>query len=184
MNMRFIDYLLMSVILVLTVFVMTYLILKLRKPKGREVPSNSKRIYAFILDHLPIALIMFFVFIIRFYSSKAFGEEFKEYFNNQIEKGGGAFVQDMQFFFMKIVVIAYFTSGVGEILFSRGLGKKWMDLKVVSKNQSILARVLRWVLKPLALILFPVSIVLSFTTSRRQQLHERLSGTWLEEFPT
>lgn len=179
--MKPIDYLLISIILTLLTFVMSYVVLKFRKPKWKLAPSNTKRIFALMLDHVPAILLLFIVFIVRFYTSRAFGEEFRAYFNDQIQVGGSGFVSDLQLLFVKGLVLGYLISGLIEVVFGRSLGKKWMDLNVVSKSNSLLNRLIRFLVKPLTYLLLPISLVLCFIGKKRQHLHGLISKSWLEE---
>ncbi len=154
----------------------------------RTYASNTKRIFAAVFDLLILNIISGLVFMYVYLTDKEFKLFFKDYMNDVFDKAttsmeNSGFYNDLLYIEL-IVVAVFFVYGIlMELTPLKGtLGMHVFDLEVGTKQGKrigIIHALIRLIMKPISVLILPLNIIISKSSSKRQWIHDRMSQSYL-----
>lgn len=180
----------LSFILIVSIALAIYFILfflrqTLFVDKHRYVSSNTLRAYAFFLDMILLNLLNLGYWLIFALNNEEVKEELTQVVNIGFH-GAGEGLGSFFLMTQSYVLLSYFVyalvcelTGLRSTILGYFLG---LRVRVKESSRSIwLSIIVRGVLKPVSLVLFPLTLVLSYGNKNRKWLHDKIAGTWVEK---
>ena len=181
--MKLINLLLSGAIIVCYVFLVFYSS-AFFKSKSREIASTGKRIAAFIVDYTIIFMIFVVYFIVKFYTNEAYHQAFQHYFNSEVIEGGDHFYHSIALRFQWSLYSYWIYALLFGLFSQKGtFGHRTFSLMVRSEKENesygFGKKVVRGIMRPVTMILWPLTFILSRLNTKRQWLHDKLVGVYI-----
>jgi uncharacterized RDD family membrane protein YckC len=146
------------------------------------VAPNSTRVFAFLAEMTVLNVFNFMFILVKFFFITAYKIEFQAFAQSVFNTGDGLgdwfWYNQGKLFLIYLVYCIISESIAQESFFSKFLGLRLLQDK--SSKPRFISVLIRNVLKPVTLILFPISLMFSYCTAKRKWLHDWFSDAYLE----
>ena len=165
-------------ILTALAFIVTLLNKFFFKQKRHDAATDSMRALAFFFDMQLFHFIVFIVGSIVLLIQGTFKDSLLGYLSDVINVSGYAKLRADWFVLeVKLLLVYIIYATIMETISAKGtIGKQVLGIKFDQKID-LIPVVIRNLLKPISIVLWPIMIVLSKLSADRQWLHDRVSGS-------
>jgi hypothetical protein len=143
------------------------------KPKGYYIASNSSRAFALIADFLFLNTVNIVYKLVKVFLDPVYRGQFQT-FAEKVFHGGGYEIGQWFWRTQTVLLSVYFLySLISELLFKSTPAGYFLGLRLENSNPARI--VIRNLLKPLSIIIWPVAMILSKFNSNRMWIHDLVS---------
>ena len=173
-------YILIFLVLLAYGFIFIYSRAYFFKEKRNRYASSFKRWGAFLIDKTILGVVALLYFFAKIHIDESFKQKIGEQLTNALHQGDFSFFELFIRFDVKLTMLYFLYALVLDVFLKGTLGKKMMNLQVKKEDgntPSFLSTLIRAVLRPISITLWPLFIIFSRFNTKGQWMHDLASRT-------